>query len=145
MFLKFPHYNTTPNPRHRMFLKFPHYNTTPNPPYRLFLKFPNSTPRPIHARYFLHIRTLIPRPIHDIECFVHSIAMLLQSQFYSSKNINETLRGRFGRRQFEGRLTVHLHHEINWNATLIEHCNLLKFFSSTCFGRIPPSSGALGC
>ena len=44
---------------------------------------------------------------------------------------------------FEGCLTVHLPHEIKWNANLMQQCNLLKFLSSTCFGRIRPSSEAL--
>jgi hypothetical protein len=44
---------------------------------------------------------------------------------------------------FGGCLTMHFHHEIKWNANLMQQCNLLKFSSSTCFGRIRPSSGVL--
>ena len=44
---------------------------------------------------------------------------------------------------FEGCLTVHLHHEIKWNANLMQQCIYWSFLSSTCFGRISPSSGAL--
>ena len=44
---------------------------------------------------------------------------------------------------FEECLTVRLHHEIKWNANLTQQCNYWSFFSSTCFRRIRPSSGAL--
>ena len=41
----------------------------------------------------------------------------------------------------EGRLTVHLPHEIKRNASLMQLDNFI--LSSTCFGYIRPSSGAL--
>ena len=44
---------------------------------------------------------------------------------------------------FEGSLTVHLYHEIKWNANLMQQCIYWSFLSSTYFGRIRPSSGAL--
>ena len=46
----------------------------------------------------------------------------------------------------EGCLTVHLPHEIIWNANLMQLGNFINVFcilSSTCFGYIHPSSGAL--
>ena len=38
--------------------------------------------------------------------------------------------------RFEGCLTVHLHHEVKWNANLMQQCNLLKFLWLSMFRAI---------
>jgi len=46
--------------------------------------------------------------------------------------------------KLEGCLTVHLPHEIKWNANLMQQGNFIDvFLALTCFGYICPSSGAL--